>query len=248
MKKTTENKLDKNKKTKEKKSKEKEFTYKKNNSVFNILSNIWTFLWYDDSVWSWLANIIFAYFFIVFIFYPGVGLVLNTPYPLVAVVSGSMEHMIISHEDSLNPHLCGKSFEKSNYFINFDEFWKICGDWYEDKNITKEQFSEFNFRNGFNKGDIIFIYGTNPKNLKIGDVIVFQSNVRAEPIIHRIVNINTVDGELVFTTKGDHNGSYGQVDVGIKPENILGKGVFRVPFLGWFKIWFTSIVSPGDLV
>jgi hypothetical protein len=226
----------------------KKLQYKKNDSIFNIISNLWVFLWYDDSVWSWLANVVVAYLFIVFIFYPGVGLILNTSYPLVAVVSGSMEHMIISHDNNLNPHMCGKTFSSNKYFVSYEKFWDICGSWYENQNITKEEFSKFTFKNGFNKGDIVIIYGVNPKNLKIGDVIVFQTDVRTEPIIHRIVNIHIVNNELVFTTKGDHNGSFGNVDINIKSENILGKGVFRVPYLGWFKIWFTLLVSPGELV
>lgn len=232
---------------KNEKDKGKKVVYEKNKDFVSIIRNVWKFLWYDDSVLSWLANIVLAYLFIVFIFYPGMGFLLNTSYPLVAVVSGSMEHMIISHDDKINPNLCGTNYDKTDLFVNFNSYWEKCGSWYSEHNISKEEFSKFTFKNGFNKGDIVFIYGTNPKNLKIGDVIVFKSNVRTEPIIHRIVDINTVNEKLVFTTKGDHNGSFGSVDMNITSDKILGRGIFRVPFLGWFKIWVTMLVSPEQL-
>jgi len=232
---------------KKKDTSKKDVSYEKNKDIPSFIRNAWKFLWYDDSVLSWLANILIAYLFIIFIFYPGMGLLLNTSYPLVAVVSGSMEHMKISHSDSLKPNLCGNSYDDSDWFVNFNSYWDECGSWYEEHNITKSEFNKFIFKNGFNKGDIIFIYGTDPKNLKTGDIIVFKSAVKAEPIIHRIVDINEINGELVFTTKGDHNGTYGNVDKNITEDKILGRGVLRVPFLGWFKIWVTMLVDADKL-
>ena len=54
--------------------------------------NVWKFIWEDDSIWSWMLNIILAFVLIKFIVYPGLGLLLGTSYPVVAVVSESMEH------------------------------------------------------------------------------------------------------------------------------------------------------------
>ena len=51
---------------------------------------VWYFIWHDDSVWSWIVNIILAFLLIKFIVYPGLGFLLETEYPVVAVVSGSM--------------------------------------------------------------------------------------------------------------------------------------------------------------
>jgi len=189
-------------------------------------------------------NIIIAFIFIKFIFYPAAGILMGTGYPLVAVVSGSMEHMKIDHEGGI-PNLCGNNYPETSLIVGFDDYWKECGEWYENKNITQSNFSNFYFKNGFNKGDIIFIYGENPKNLKIGDVIVFKRKFRSDPIIHRVVEINEgVEGKLFFVTKGDHNsGSALGIDVNINEEIIIGKGVFRVPYLGWIKIWAVDAVS-----
>ena len=53
---------------------------------------IWYFIWEDNSIWSWIVNIILAFVLIKFIVYPGLGLILSTSHPVVAVVSESMEH------------------------------------------------------------------------------------------------------------------------------------------------------------
>lgn len=214
------------------------------NFVMSALKKVWHFLWESDSVLSWIINIALAYVLIKFVLYPGLGFAFHTDFPIVAVVSGSMEHMKTTY-DSNNPiKLCGREFEEKQYFVGFDEYWDICGSWYEGRGITKDQFSTFLFKDGFNKGDIMFIYGTNPKNLKIGDTIVFFSPAKTEPIIHRIIRIHeTGEGassKRSFTTKGDHNGESGSLDINIAQDKVLGKAVFRIPFLGWAKIWFVD--------
>ena len=54
----------------------------------------WHFFWHSDSGWSWLANIVVAFVVIRVIGYPLLGVLLGTPFPIVAVVSESMEHTI----------------------------------------------------------------------------------------------------------------------------------------------------------
>ena len=90
------------------------------------------FLWKDTSIWSWIANILIAFVVIRYIFYPVMGILLGTSYPVVAVVSESMEHGL--HNDIL----CGQSFDE--FHESFDNYWEICGSWYEQRGITREQF------------------------------------------------------------------------------------------------------------
>ena len=52
-----------------------------------------------------------------------------------------------------------------------------------------------------------------------------------------------VKGEFIFTTKGDHNGDSGSIDNLIKGKDIIGKGIFRVPLLGWLKIWVSELIG-----
>ena len=56
------------------------------------LKKTWNFFWHDDSLGSWMANIVVAFLVIKFILYPLLGVVLGTSFPIVAVVSESMEH------------------------------------------------------------------------------------------------------------------------------------------------------------
>ena len=202
------------------------------------LKKIWYFIWEEESIWSWIVNVILAFVIIKYLLYPGLGLVLGTPAPIVAVVSGSMEH------DG-----------------NFDQFWSepmccnaICtkqevqGKFYENANITRAQFRDFEFVNGFNKGDIMVLYS--PKNAQVGDVIVYLAPNRADPIIHRTVRMEEENGMTLFWTKGDHNCDVGDFEKHIPRERVIGKAVWRVPFLGWVKIaavWLWHTIMGGLL-
>lgn len=186
------------------------------------LKKFWKFVWHDDSIASWIVAFILAFLIVKFIVYPLIGLAFGTSYPIVAVVSGSMEH------------------EQP-----FNEWWELNQEWYEGNNIYKEDFEEFVFKNGFMKGDIIFLRGVEPKDIKVGDVIVFQSTT-VYPVIHRVVK-TWEDGSHYFQTKGDHNGKSdpGLLELEISEERVLGKTLFRIPKLGWVKLVFVEMFNLG---
>tara|TARA_Y100000034_G_C6830955_1_gene375055 strand:- start:92 stop:751 length:660 start_codon:yes stop_codon:yes gene_type:complete len=199
---------------------------------------LWNFFWYEDSVPSWVANIIVAFIVIRYVVYPLLGIVLGTSFPIVAVISESMEHGL--H----NNVICGQSFDE--YHDSFDNFWDVCGPWYEKQGITKDQFSKYIFKNGFNKGDVIILWRANENNINIGDVLVFQGN-KPQPIIHRVVKIWEEEGEKFYQTKGDHNSnsiSSGLGETKINEKRIYGKAKLRIPYLGWMKILFVDAVRP----
>lgn len=220
---------------------------------------VWHFIWEDNSIWSWIVNIILAFVLIKFIVYPLLGFVLGTNFPIVAVVSSSMEHRSIPNciqttqaESfgfdvekcvSYNYVLCSESFDKKKSF-DIDEYWDVCGPWYISyTNITKEDFKNFKFSNGFNKGDIMILSGAKPENIKVGEVIVFRSSQTqlTDPIIHRVVNTGENDGIWYAVTKGDHNP---RSDNGyVTEDKIVGKAMVRIPLLGYIKIWFVELVK-----
>jgi signal peptidase I len=200
------------------------------------LKKIWKFIWDDDSVWSWIVNLVIAFLLIRFIIYPLLAITLGTQFPIVAVVSESMEHGV--HNDII----CGQSFPE--FRDSFDNYWDVCGSWYENRGISKDEFRSFPFKNGFDKGDVIVLW--RPTNIKVGDVLVFRAN-KAQPIIHRVVNIS--DG--FYQTKGDHNSrsiSSGLEETKISEDRIYGKGLVRVPYLGWMKILFVEVVRPLGII
>jgi signal peptidase I len=190
----------------------------------NRWKKIWHFIWDDDSIWSWIVNIGLAFLLIKFIVYPGLGLILGTNFPVVAVVSGSMEHEGAS----------------------FDKWWASNFEFYEEFSITEEAFSKFPFRNGFNTGDIMVLRGLDPSKIEVGDVIVFNSK-RPDPIIHRVIKKWEEDGMYHCQTTGDHN-SGSIVDRTLNEKDIhqdmvIGKAVFRIPWLGWIKIGFFNLIK-----
>jgi len=202
------------------------------------LKQFWNFFWHSDSIWSWLLNIVVAFVLIKFVIYPLFGLMLGTGYPIVAVISESMEHGLSSQQ------LCGQQF--ISYKESFNNYWDVCGKWYENKNISSTQFQDFPFKNGFDKGDIILVLGKKPKNIEVGDVLIFQAG-KPQPIIHRVIKKWEQNGVYYFQTKGDHNSDTISTFLGeheINQQRILGTGVIRIPYLGWVKILFVQLVSP----
>ncbi|MFH1637840.1 MAG: signal peptidase I [Candidatus Woesearchaeota archaeon] len=184
-----------------------------------ILGKAWYFIWEDDSLLSWIVNIILAFVIVKFLIYPGLGLVLSTSYPVVAVVSSSMEHD-------------GQDFEK---------WWEDNGEWYVENGIEKDEMEGYSLKDGFNKGDIIILLGKEPKSIKSGTVVVYSTERYAYPIIHRITKSWESDNKVYFQTKGDNNPAPDPEIV--TEEKILGKAVIRVPLLGWIKIIFTEMIG-----
>jgi len=203
----------------------------------NHSRKIWRFL-REDSAASWVANVVIAFIVIRYLFYPLFGLMLGTSFPIVAVVSESMEH------GTNRDILCGQNIRDFQY--SFQNYWKVCGSWYETQGIKSESFQKFPFSNGFNTGDVIILWRATPANLEIGDILIFQGS-KPQPIIHRIVKIYTEKGQIFYQTKGDHNGEsiagqQGETRIGL--ERVYGQGILRIPYLGWVKILFVEAVRP----
>ena len=232
------------------------FKPKKKKAPKTTWQKIWYFIWDDDSVWSWIVNIVIAFVLIKYLIYPGLGFAFGTTHPVVAVVSGSMEHKMvhpcITYDRYADGRLVCKAYDPNRYQIcgvNSDKkervntayFWETCGGFYSSYNITEESFSKFSMKNGFNTGDIIVLFGSKPQNIKVGDVIVFRTNQR-DPIIHRVINKWEENGKSYFQTKGDHNENSYAFESKIAEEQLVGKAVFRIPFLGNVKIWFVDLL------
>ena len=106
----------------------------------------------------------------------GLGLVLGTDLPVVAVLSESMSH------DATTP-------ERHYQFLE------------DNYNYSSQTIDSWPLKGGFNKGDVLVVKGLNGAQPSIGDVIVYNRKGLSVPIVHRVVEIK--GGQL--TTKGDHN-------------------------------------------
>lgn len=178
------------------------------------LKQAWRFL-KEDSWKSWVVSLILMYVFIRFIFFPVLSFVFASPLPLVVVESCSMYH------------------EQS-----FEGWWSQNQLWYtSERDIAREDFMQFPFRDGLNKGDVVIAWGRD--SYETGDIIIFRSSY-PYPLIHRLV------GADPFATKGDHNPGYLPEEQDISEENVLGKAVMRVPAIGWLKLIFFEGFKPRE--
>ena len=94
----------------------------------------------------------------------------------------------------------------------------------------------------FKRGDMVIyekLSDDRKENLKIGDVIVF--NYKGDTYIHRIVKSSKARGYYYFTTKGDNNtfNDNGK----IRTNDIIGKKVLKVPYIGYPSLWFKSLLD-----
>jgi hypothetical protein len=196
---------------------------KKENSNNRIIQ-FWDWLWHSDSVLSWLVALLLAFITVKSIFFPLLSLITGTSLPLVVVESSSMEHP---------GSFLGSVFNTQK---NVETWWEEKGTWYEDRGISITNAKSWPLRTGFDKGDIMVVYGR--FNPEVGDVIIFNANT-AHPIIHRIISIENGTIE----TKGDNNNAQLPIEKNISQDAVIGKAVFRIPKLGWLKLIFVEIAK-----
>lgn len=202
----------------------------------------WKKFWYlltkDESLKGWIFAVIFLFIFIKLIFFPLLNLIAGTTHALSIVESCSMHH------DS-----------RLLFFHDFDKWWKSNENKYSTYNLTKNDFKDFKLKNGFTKGDILFVTKATPEKLKIGDIILFNAG-QNNPIIHRIINIKKENEKYLFTTIGDNNPNsltnknnpFGINEINIKEEQLVGKLAFKIaPYIGWSKLIFYDFRKPESL-
>lgn len=90
-----------------------------------------------------------------------------------------------------------------------------------------------------NKGDMIIYERYDDQKIEEGQVIVFLDNNRR--IIHRVVGIETVDGEVRYITKGDANDDN---DLGYRVRSdIVGLTDVKIAFIGYPTLWLRELLS-----
>ena len=98
------------------------------------------------------------------------------------------------------------------------------------------------------RGDLVIVRAVDPTTLQLGDIIIYNrtSDPRDVPIVHRIIAIQDISGELYFTTKGDNNPI---PDSGLRTTaDIRAKVIGSIRYLGFITLLllsssgFTSII------
>jgi signal peptidase I len=82
----------------------------------------------------------------------------------------------------------------------------------------------------FRVGGLVVIKPVDVDTLEIGDVISFRLPGIDTPICHRIIDIQSADGQKSFQTKGDANE---EPDMDLVPlASVNGKAIFYTPYVG----------------
>jgi signal peptidase len=92
-------------------------------------------------------------------------------------------------------------------------------------------------------GDVVAVVPTDPAGLRVGDVVTFQP-VSGDPtlVTHRLVAIDDTAAEARFVTRGDANTAD---DAPLVAEQIQGRVVYVIPFIGWAR---QGLGSAGPLL
>ncbi|MBU0662528.1 MAG: hypothetical protein ABH854_00430 [Candidatus Diapherotrites archaeon] len=218
----------------------------------------------ENEYLAWAVYIVFAFIF-AYVFYTGLGLLMGTASPMVIVVSASMEPVLYRGDvvflQGVSPeNLNAPEVELNEPTLNrrgLNEFARIAYLLREDGALVAQQ--------------VEFLNGT-PKVLpieKTGDIVVYYSALRDEPVIHRIAaKLHAQDGYYLLT-KGDNvlknttlDQDCGTVSDGVPQQscitlyplpvqNIDGRMLFKIPLIGCAKLWIFdnlgSLATTGKL-
>ncbi len=81
-------------------------------------------------------------------------------------------------------------------------------------------------------GDVVIIAKVSADTVTEGDIIQFRRE--DDTIMHRVIEIQEIEGATFFITKGDANNAPDPEPV--IPENVVGKLVLTIPKIGWVAI------------
>jgi signal peptidase I len=247
------NKKSKIKKTELKKSKSKFVESLKWIDPFNYVDILLAKLFGEpDQTWKkvlfWIIYLLFAFVF-AFLLYKIFGLIFGVSMPFATVVSGSMEPsfyrgdiIIIKSPTNLKSEVAVIDENIANQDIK--DFAKM---YYEPNSYGLYQIDRIVIDNQ--------TYSLNDIVSKNNSVIIYPSNTRGIPIIHRVaLTIEANDGTF-YITKGDNNKTNRIIDEDCNidengiPQNgclhmypiankeIIGKKIGRIPYLGYIKLF-----------
>lgn len=91
----------------------------------------------------------------------------------------------------------------------------------------------------YHVGSVIYVEPVDPSEIQVGDPITFVMNEELTVATHRVVRIDAENSH--FYTKGDANENPDAAPVHF--NNLLGKPVFTIPYLGYISSYVQS--PPG---
>jgi signal peptidase len=97
---------------------------------------------------------------------------------------------------------------------------------------------------GLEKTSFLGLHEFDPRDIKIGDIVVYNPEWFPDLIIHRVINVSEINGTKQFIIKGDNNHIPDPYPV--KPEQIVARVItianhpFIIPKIGYIKIYMAD--------
>ena len=182
-----------------------------------------------------IVYIIFAFIFAFVLYNFILAFILGTDAPLVIVFSGSMEPVLFRGDVVVLTGVSAVSVKEVN--LDFP---------IKDKRLS--EYAEIGSRsvNSAFRHDSIQINGTEYEFDPNGEIVVYNSPIRQQDIIHRaVLQLNAPDGSFVLTL-GDNNTRLDQdckgairnciIGAPIPIEDLRGKYLIHIPLIGYVKL------------
>lgn len=181
--------------------------------VKEVIKKVWNFLWKEESLASYIAFTIVVFLLLRFVAFP-IFLFVTGYSDVAAVVSSSMEH---------------------NALTNYT-FYR----WLEFNGFNISEVRNWPYLDGLKVGDVVVVKKVPPEEIHVGDIILFYTE--KGQIIHRVVYVRRSGNNYYYTTKGDANPIIMSVEKDIPYEEVKGKLVKKIPYIGWPKVIFSKII------
>lgn len=96
-------------------------------------------------------------------------------------------------------------------------------------------------------GSLVYVKECEPEDVKPGDTITFVLNEDLDVATHKVDSVDA-ENKVIYTygiANKDANGEY-IMDGGTHFNNVIGKPVFSIPYLGYVSAWIMS--PPGNYI
>ena len=95
------------------------------------------------------------------------------------------------------------------------------------------------------KADFLGIHEFNVDDIKEGDVVVYDAKWFNQPVIHRVIGIEDINGTTMYMIKGDNNKSpdpYYVTKEQIESKVVtIGDNLVVIPKIGYLALWLRGL-------
>ena len=95
------------------------------------------------------------------------------------------------------------------------------------------------------KSNLLGIHEFDPKDVQVGDVVVYDAAWFNQPVIHRIINITEINGTTMYVIKGDNNKSPDPYYVSAEQIHdkvvTIGDNLVVIPKIGYLSLWLRGL-------